>query len=396
VKTRLLIAGLFACLSISAAAQVTGEFYLEKSEFARGEPVFLYFKISNQGPGTMQVVAPYLGQPGCSGVLITVTSSSPPPSSCPDFSLNSCTLNNSMGQAIPLPPGHSHVDRFLLNFSYEINNPDDYQITASHAGFPFLTSGDARADLSFRVDGDTSAYPPSKIQLWVDQLKSTNQEKRAEAAMTLASIAPVSLQATLLGFARNPEFSRFAPLAFHRLNTPESLQAMADLVKTAGPGSWEQLEASRYLAETGDQKWYPLLLDAAVKNGKIVGFPIYAAELGGPRMLPVLADLTKNPNTRLPAIRALGSTDAREAVPILLEFLKSPERDIFYGAEYSLRQLTHHTSGQDPQSRGTQTEYENWAQWWQLDSASAPIYKDTECEKAIPLPLAPSWTAFNR
>jgi len=250
--------------------------------------------------------------------------------------------------------------------------------------------------LSFRVDSDASAYPPSKLQLWVDQLKSTDEEKRAEAAMTLASIAPVSLQATLLGFARNPEFSRYAPLAFHRLNTPESLQAMADLVKTNGPGTWEQMEASRYLAETGDQKWYPLLLDAAVKNGKIVGFPIYAAELGGPRMLPVLADLTKNPNTRLPAIQALGSTDAREAVPILLEFLKSPERDIFYGAEYSLRQLTHHTSGQDPQSHGTQTEYENWSQWWQLDSASAPIYKDTECEKAIPLPLAPSWTAFNR
>jgi HEAT repeat protein len=207
--------------------------------------------------------------------------------------------------------------------------------------------------------------------------------------MTLASLAPVSLEATLLEFAGNPEFSRYAPLAFHRLNTPQSLQAMADLSKTAGPGTWEQMEAARYLAETGDQKWFPLLLDA-VKNWKISGYPAYAAELGGARMLPVLVDLTRNPDTGLQAIMALGSTDTREAVPILLEFLKSPDPDIFYRAEDSLRQLTHRTSAQDTESRGPQTEYQNWSKWWRREGATAPIYRDTECEEEIPLPLAPN------
>ena len=105
-----------------------------------------------------------------------------------------------------------------------------------------------------------------------------------------ASRSP-ALEETLLGFAKNPEFQLYAPLALHRLNSPRSLQAMAELLSSAPYIP----DAARYLAETGDQKWYPVLRDAAVKNGKIVSEPDYAAELGGVKMLPVLVSLEKDP-----------------------------------------------------------------------------------------------------
>jgi hypothetical protein len=55
VKTRELIGGFCIFCSLSAVAQLTGEFYLEKTTFAPGEPVFLYLKLSNEGPDTVQV-----------------------------------------------------------------------------------------------------------------------------------------------------------------------------------------------------------------------------------------------------------------------------------------------------------------------------------------------------
>ncbi|MGD0630185.1 MAG: hypothetical protein ABR987_12575 [Terracidiphilus sp.] len=389
MKTRLLAASLCVFWSITAAAQVTGEFYLEKAAFARGEPVFLYFKISNQGPNTIQILAPYLGQPACSGVIIHVAGSSTSPSSCPDLKTNSCTLNGPMGQAIPLPPGQSHVDRFLLNFGYEIDDQDDYRVTATHAGFPFLTFGDAHAELSFRVDGDASAYPAGKLQEWVGQLKSLEQDKRLEAALTLASVAPVSLQSTLLGFADNAELRSFAPLASHRLNTPESLQAMADLVKTAGPGTWEQMESARYLAGTNDLRWLPLLLDAAEKNAGISQYVAYAAELGGERTLTELVTLAKIPDHRMQALMAMGSTRSGQAIPILLDYLKSPDAATRERAVYGLRLLTHRSSGPDAANQDPQAAFRAWSQWWQREGATAPVYKDSECGLADPLPLAP-------
>lgn len=136
---------------------------------------------------------------------------------------------------------------------------------------------------------DVKAVAPDAFQPWVNQLTSIDREKRIEAARTLASVAPPSLEEMLLGFADNPEFRRYAPLAFHRLNTRRSIEAMAHLME--GPVSSEQIEAANYLAETNDQSWYPLLRDAAEKNARISSYPVYAAELGGEKMLPVLVAL---------------------------------------------------------------------------------------------------------
>ena len=42
--------------SVPAIGQINGRFYLEKTVFASGEPVFLYFEVSNSGPEVHGIV----------------------------------------------------------------------------------------------------------------------------------------------------------------------------------------------------------------------------------------------------------------------------------------------------------------------------------------------------
>ncbi len=83
---------------------------------------------------------------------------------------------------------------------------------------------------------------------WLEQLRSTDRIKRMEAAFTLASVAPKSLESELLGFADDSELEQFAPLAFHRLNTPRSIAAMTELLAKTPSESFVHQKASAYLS----------------------------------------------------------------------------------------------------------------------------------------------------
>ena len=386
MKFRLLLAGLSLLWSISAAAQLTGEFYLEKTSFARWEPVFLYYRITNKGAGTVTVASTLdPGQPGCSGHSITVSSDPIPTPSCSHLGGEGCNYNGPPSQPILLSPGESYTERFLLNFDHVINTPGDYWVEAKHSGMGSRTTGDAHTKVSFRVKENPIA--PSELQPWLDGLKSADRSKRFEAARTLASIAPPSLEETLLGFINNPEFRGYTALAFHRLNTTRSMDTMAELMQ--GPVTNEQIEAAHYLAMTGNQRWYPLLRDAAEKNVRISSYPAYAAELGGEKALPMLVALAKSPDREFTggnAIMAMGSTGSRDAIPVLLDYLISPDINISDRANYALQLLTHRTAVRDQLSRNRQTESAKWSQWWKREGATARIYKDTECEEMIPVP----------
>lgn len=71
---RLAVAGLCIFASASAAAELTGSFYLEKETFARGEPIFLYLKLMNKGPDMADLTTSDPDQPECSGIDIQVSS----------------------------------------------------------------------------------------------------------------------------------------------------------------------------------------------------------------------------------------------------------------------------------------------------------------------------------
>jgi HEAT repeat protein len=194
----------------------------------------------------------------------------------------------------------------------------------------------------------------------------------------------------LFGFAKDPEFERYSALALYRLHTPRSMEALAELVRKGPPGSSEALESAKYLARSGDQKWYPLLLEAARKSPQI-GYPTYAADLGGKASISALVEIANTSIDfasygRPEAIAALGSTHSREAIPILLNFLQSGDEDTSDHAASSLRQLTHRTAFADPQAHDHNLEVIKWSQWWKREGATARIYREDECAAPVPLP----------
>ena len=388
MRIRLAVAGLCIFASASGAAELTGSFYLEKETFAQGEPIFLYLSLVNKGPVTADLTISDPDQPLCSGIFIKVSSDGPG-AFCPQSKDSVCSLDGQF-RNLQLLSGQTYTLRFLLNFHHEIDATGDYWVDAKYNGSPITfgethtTVGETHARLAFRVGAEP--ITSSEWKPWVEQLQSPESEERQEAAKTLASLAPPSLEEMLLGFANRAEFRKYSPMAFHRLNTRRSIEALAQYME--GPLTNEQIEAAQYLAETNDQRWYPLLRDAAEKNTRNVSYAVDAAELGGEKMLPLLVALEKSPDrfTRMNAVAAMGYTRSRAAIPILLDLVKDPDVDVSDRAAYSLRLLTHRTSYQALQPRDPPAEYVQWSRWWAREGATAPIYGDSECTEVVPLP----------
>jgi hypothetical protein len=384
MKARLLVTGLFFFRALSATAQLSGTFYLDKTTFAPGEPIFLYFKVSNQAKSPKQINTTALPeQPFCAGYEINISRNPPDASSCPKFLLNGCILDGQFSYKT-IQPGEIYTERIFLNFDSELLKiPGKYSIHAKHDDIGGLHDDSGRfgddlkadATLHLRVDAGAPATSNALFQPWVDQLHSRSRRKQIEAARVLANLAPPSFEKVLLNFADDPNLRRYAPLAFHHLNSPRSIAALAALLD--GPFTNEQPEAALYLAETGDQKWLPLLLNAAEKNAGDSWFPTAAAELGGDKAIPMLVAIEKSPDRKFAAVNAataMGYTGSRAAIPHLLEYLKGPETDLADRANGSLQLLTHRTAKAGAQITPA-ADYPKWSQWWKREGATAPIYK---------------------
>jgi hypothetical protein len=348
---RCLRAAFISCAAIGTA-QIDGQFYLEKASFAKGEPVFLYFKITNTGSRAENV---YQASPDsfCSGYDITITGPNPKHDSCEPWGIaGSCLSSNRL-----LKPGEKQVELLLLNFDHEIDAPGDYRIEAIRR----LPSKDRKQQFEFRetlyFHLDEEVLPAQSLQPWIDQLKSNDFMTRIEAAKVLASLAPRSLEDVIIAFAADPQFRGFAPLALHGLNTSRSMAAMAELLRTSQPGSSESMDSDRYLAQSGDEQWFPLLRDIALKNGANLPYVANAAELGADNMVPSLLSLLSSPDrqfTVINAVSALGYTASRSAIPVLIDLLNW-DRDIADRAAGSLQELTHRKADGQPRE-----QYPKW------------------------------------
>jgi hypothetical protein len=125
VTMRCLVATFVIVWSGVAAGQLSGNFYLEKSTFAPGEPIFLYFEVVNEGPQPENIHSadPYSF---CSGYQIKVSSDPEATSSCPPFGVGGSCLSSSA----KLPSGKSRIERFLLNFDHKVDEPGPYSVEA--------------------------------------------------------------------------------------------------------------------------------------------------------------------------------------------------------------------------------------------------------------------------
>jgi hypothetical protein len=380
------IAGaLYALLSIPVAAQVAGRFYLEKEVFAPGEPVFLYLKISSHSPFALDSDSQNGEEPMCSGVVIRVsTDPHAPTASCPILPDSLCVMNGQYVASHSFERGRSTVQRFLLNFRHKIDSPGHYWVQGDKTERTGNGLVSIHSRLFFRIDASLAPYSDDKLKEWVNQLKSPDVGRRLESARVLASLAPRSFETTLLTFAHDPDFSRYAPLAFHRLHTKTSITALANMLRVSPLGSTESLQAARYLAEDGEKVWFQAIYNAENRHPK-VGYLSYAAEAAGGSSIPELLSLTRDPDRQLEAVEALGWTASRKAIPVLLGQLENTDANTSNLAEHSLRMLTHRIPSADPLNQNQHVRYQMWSTWWRYEGADAAIFTPNDCRSERPL-----------
>lgn len=390
-------------------AQVTGTFSLEKSTFAPGEPVFLSLTLHNSGTETEAIHSadPYSF---CSGYKIQVTRD-------PAAQMPACLLGfggSCMSGAFTLASGASHTERVLLNYrntyqghlSSQVNLPGDYTVDASleigyapaAANIPLFNWSDhvkAHQNLHLRVD-DALELPPAVYTPYVQQLDSKDPQVRREAARTLATVAPPSLEPLLLTFAisKYEELKQFAPLALFNLSTKASLAGLAQMLVDNEPDTFEYWGAAEKLGKTHDPAWFPVLLEVADQHGPM--YLRYAAESGGDAAIPALLVRLRSPlpGTRIAAISALGSTGSRAAVPLLISFL-NPQADptsenamnVVSSTNSALMQLTHISPEYGTDNASIPGWHNRWQNWWLTSGQTATIYKPVnDCLAIAKLP----------
>jgi hypothetical protein len=400
MPSRLLVVALLA--PSLCTAQVTGTFSLDKTTFAPGEPVFLSFTLHNAGiePEEIHTADPYSF---CSGYKIHVTRDGAPPPTCFKNFVGSCLTG-----AISLAPGASRTERILLNYQNNsrmdlgtvVSAPGYYTVEATrgiafdpHSGKVFTSPDHSEAHEIFhlRVD-DALELPPTVYGPYILQLDSKDSEARREAARTLATIAPPTLEPLLLTFAtsKDPGIKQFAPLALSNLSTKASIAALAQMVVDNKPGTYESMTAADDLGKTHDPAWLPLLLEISDQHGAM--YLDYAADSGGDAAIaPLLTRLrSSDPDTRSSAIYALGYTGSRAAVPILINLLPTQanpddaSRNTAISAEAALTQLTHLYP--EPGTDWNPTWHSRWKNWWLTNGQTATIYKPEDCVANTKLP----------
>lgn len=250
----------------SISNQPTARFYLKKERFAKGEPVILYYEITNHGPETINL-SQSSSYSFCSGFKIHVSSDRSRSDRCFDrLIVGSCLSSDT-----PIAPHESRTEQILLNYEHNLDSTGFYEVEASRsdkyvdAKLPYFESTGAMVEahdtLHLEIDGSAAVDP----NIWDDlviQLNSKDPIINTEAARVLATMAPPSLENLLLTLKDKPFLKQFAPMALYRLHTERSMAALAELLVHSDPGSYEALESLEYLEKSGDPKWLPIIKEA--------------------------------------------------------------------------------------------------------------------------------------
>jgi HEAT repeats len=378
-------------LAGTAAAQVEGRLYLDKTDYLVGEPVYLNFELTNKGN---EPIRSFSGSSYsfCGGYEIDVSTGPPPPNqSCQGGEGGSC-----ISVEWALAPGEIRKDKVLVNFEHDLSKPGQYTVHASRTlryGSPneslpnMANEAQVKIESEFEIQvalGSDEALVPM-FQPFLTDLSSKIEGRQIEAARVIGSLAPTFLEDTIISMVNSPVTRPYALIGLRRLNTARSRARLASFVQDTPDYSYDKEQAIQDLSEMGDTEYFPLLLDEAKKwePNQARDYVLAAARLGGEAAMPYVVSLlgSSEPFSRGNALMALPETGSRQAVPLLIGALRDPDLDFGRLASLGLIQLTHRSpfeggriSGESPSA-----EYRDWTRWWSLHSSDAAIYKPSEC-----------------
>ena len=402
---RFLMLFFLSAASLHAASPLVGHFRLAEGQPVVGGPVFVIFELTNNGaqPLRIQMASPLSP---CAGYLFQIDGEKRADGTCDGLSGYSCGAGT-----IELAPGAKTTQRVLLNYYYALSHPGPYHVHAKRA----VRWWPAAHEL-FGEHGEQEIFedvfaielkPASTAELravfspYLEASTSENIQTREEAMQSIIFLAPPFLEDTLLKMLDSEQWGS-ALVGLRHLNTPRAREALAKIVEFGVPiapdadnleaaeRSDEPSAAMKYLGEMGDAAYFPLLLKATQQAPLGTQTRIYGTEavakLGGSDALSFLASEinASSEGQRIQGALGMSLTASRDAVPILIELLRSSDEQIRQVAEISLERLTHRAATSDEASSLVPAWlHKTWQTWWTSNSAAAAIYAHDECGETL-------------
>jgi hypothetical protein len=396
----------FLNFQVLASSPPTGHFHVPDATQVVGGPTYLEFEVVNNGaqPLFIRIANPLSP---CAGYVFRIESEDRADGTCDGRSGYSC-----LSSTIKLAPGGKTSQRVLLNYYYVLPHPGRYRVHAERSVTWWTTDEDwgreQQQQKVFEEDVELELKPagPSELRAafepYMKALASTDEQTHSDALQALILLAPQFLEGMFIKMLDSDEWGS-ALVGLRHLNSPRAREALAKIAEfgvQAKPDAddfekaerpTEQGIALKYLGEMGDLAYFPLLLkttqDAPLESQTRIYGTLAVAQLGGQDALPFLVSESRasTKGQRIQGAVAIGFTVSRDAVPVLIDLLQSPEEDVRQVAENGLEMLTHRAatatgdiSGTDPVSL-----YSTWHNWWESSNAGAQIYGARDCGEKL-------------
>lgn len=389
-----LLLTLLNATTLSAQA-VEARFTTEKANYLAGEPVFLVLTVSNQGSESiwLDFKSPDLSKLVCNDFAVEI------PGAESAHEQWGCGFAGSCGRGLrEVPPGKSVSVRHLVNREFRLR-PGTHMV---HAHTLIVVHNQNLLDssqveqfavsdtLKVAVQRSSQDQLKAAFQPIVAELNSPDPMRRREAAGAITELAPPFLEDILIELTKT-SYASAAITALRKADTLKTRDALAQIA-TGNGDSMLRMQAIGNLGRTRDRTYLPALLRLMESTDKQLQNAVAQAvgNLGGAGAVQQLAVLASSADadTRVAGANGLGTTHARQAVPVLIGLLVDSHPNVRIAASSSLFLLTHGIAldGNEWADLATPEAaaavHQRWVQWWKAHASISEIHGMADCTSA--------------
>jgi len=401
----------FAPLALAQVSYVA-RFRLEKKTFLHGEPVFCVFAIENTGSRTFafsyRTPSRILNTELESEPRFAITDdgghriADPAPQPCGG------AKGTAVYGSVTLPPGQTHIERWLLDQWARFPVPGRYHVRAERR-LPLLAVNPqtqefieppaayalAINELSLEIAPSTTKQLEAAFQPFLQELANPEAKDLGEAALVVTSLPRPFCLKQLIALATAPAQERRwdrqqALEGLARLGTPAAWEAISNVARgvnpavpspAGGPASPRDKALRSYaillLGQRGDKAFLPVLLGiaSATPDPELRGDVLRALGFfNDPRANQMLFEKLRSPqpSDRVNAILGLKNLESKDVIPAVLAMIKDPEAQVRQVAHFALQSLTGQKIKLPPDASRADSARaaEEWHAWWRNQGAS--------------------------
>lgn len=388
---------------VASGQSLQGRFVTPKSTYLVGEPIFVTYDLANAGRKSVWIDS-RLGDPCFDQSPITVENASrarhrwKTALDCgPVLTVGSCLFSQ-----VEIKPSQTHSGRIYANHYYQLDQPGiyaigiDWNVRVSDGPIPSFSAEtvEVMGEVDIQVEQGTEPELESAFQPVLKDLASTDFERRWQALQAVTEQAQPFFEQTILDLSKNPGDVWAAIEGLYRINTRQTRSRLADLAEHGDNGGSEdgiRAQAIQALAATGDTDYLPLIFHLArtLKEYEQVVAIESAGLLGGDQAVPFLLDFIRSPDpvVRGAAVLGLAGTASRNAIGPLIEEIGDPDANVRQNTNSALTQLTHRSVSQNTSPAGADPAltFPIWYNWWLTQGRNATVYDPTDCAEPTPL-----------